>query len=82
MTIGHQQKKTVDSQTTKGHSSHQGGLRGHSIGEDYPISVMYEGIIGQGKWVVWNTLTNEVYGKYINCAIAHTKARYVKKGLL
>lgn len=63
----------------KGHSSMQGGLRGHSIGEDYPITVSYKGIIGEGHWYVWNALTGYVYAsEFTTSACAHAFARYKK----
>ena len=68
-------KATTD---TKGHSSVQGGLRGHSIGEDYPITVSYQGIIGKGHWKVWNVLTNENLAYTDTSKEAHQLATWFK----
>ena len=65
-------------ETTLGHSSTQGGLRGHSIGEDYPITVSYKGVIGKGHWLVWNVLTGQIIGQYRGCAVAHGMASWAK----
>ena len=45
----------MNSLTTKGHSAAQGGLRGHSIGDTYP-----ETVIGMGDgYAKYNLLTGE-----------------------
>ena len=59
---------------TLGHSSVQGGLRGHSIGPTYPITISYRGTMRRGAWYVWNTLTGEEYGDYKSASLAQAKA--------
>jgi len=47
--------ETVPVYETKGHSAQQGGLRGHSMGDTYPLIV-----IGKGKgYALMNLLTGE-----------------------
>ena len=65
-------------ENTLGHSSVQGGLRGHSIGQDYPITVSYKGIIGKGHWLVWNVLTGKEIGYYKQSTEAHSMARWTR----
>lgn len=40
---------------TKGHSNAQGGLRGHSLGDTYPIIPVWRG----GKYYAFNALSGE-----------------------
>jgi hypothetical protein len=45
---------------TIGHSAANPGLRGHSCGSNYPLTVIAKGIIGQGlHWLVLNCKTGE-----------------------
>lgn len=45
---------------TRGHSAANPGLRGHSCGSNYPLTVIAKGIIGQGlQWLVLNCKTGE-----------------------
>lgn len=64
---------------TKGHSNIHGGLRGHSIGSHYPITVTYVGKIGEGKWRVWDALTGEIEMNYHHdsCKMAHDFAEWI-----
>lgn len=58
---------------TKGHSAEHGGLRGHSIGEHYPLSVVGVGtdVPGVVLWQVENLLDGAVLTKPMSCAEAH-----------
>ena len=62
----------------RGHSEWQGGLRGHSIGDDYPFSVVGIGLDG---WRVQNLMTGEEFETYEGpgaCERAHDKAHELK----
>lgn len=43
--------------TVQAHDHQHGGLRGHSIGNIYPLSVYAVVRNGKTQWKVWNTLT-------------------------
>lgn len=47
--------KIIDGGQTSGHSARQGGLRGHSVGQLYPSSVIAIGHPHQ--WAAYNNLT-------------------------
>lgn len=68
----------VDGQPVLGHREDQGGLRGHSIGEDYPFSVVGRGLDG---WQVQNLLTGREYEVHTGpgaCEAAHEQAHKLK----
>lgn len=46
---------------TKGHAATQGGLRGHSIGETYPYSVMWQGGYETGRWCVFDCRNSNIH---------------------
>ena len=62
---------------TRGHSKAQGGLRGHSIGETYPITVSGKG----DKWIIWNALSGKVYAEGGDCKAVHELAREFSRRL-
>ncbi len=66
---------------TKGHSAVQGGLRGHSIGETYPIAVSYKGVPGHGYWYTWHALSGTEFGQHKSAALAHAEAVALKEAL-
>lgn len=66
---------------TTGHSAVQGGLRGHSIGETYPITISYRGLPDHGYWYVWNALNGDEFGEYKSAALAHAKAQVIKQAM-
>lgn len=68
----------VGGQPVLGHREDQGGLRGHSIGDDYPFSVVGIGLDG---WRVQNLLTGEEFETYEGpgaCERAHDRAHELK----
>lgn len=77
----------VGGEEVKGHSASQGGLRGHSIGEDYPWSVSAGFDGGVTTWTVVNHLTGETGGTHrglpenpAGCGAAHDEAHQRKLG--
>lgn len=63
--------------STSGHAASQPGLRGHSIGDTYPIRVVG---YGDNSWAV-ESPSGETLARYYgpgSCAMAHAKARQLK----
>lgn len=68
---------------TRGHAEGQGGLRGHSIGKDYPYickpQVILDGLqCERTVWRVFNVLTGEVCSHPTTCEHAHGIAAALK----
>lgn len=66
------------SSITKGHSSTEGGLRGHSVGESWPYRVVGK---GDGTWEVHRNGCGQVLVG-MTCRGAHRAAEQLAKGRL
>lgn len=75
---------------TKGHREDQPGLRGHSVGENYPFSVVCglrdEGGVCVTTWTVVNYITGQEFETYDGlpldgkgCENAHNRAGVLKR---
>lgn len=83
----------VDGQPVLGHREDNGGLRGHSVGENYPFSVIggfrTEGDVSVTTWTVVNYATGQEFETYDGlpldgkgCENAHNRAAVLKRQLL
>lgn len=64
------------SNETKGHLANNGGLRGHSVGDLYPLSVTWIGTYEHGGWRVADLRNGEVLpGEFSRAADAENEAR-------
>lgn len=62
---------------TQGHVGSQGGLRGHSVGETYPWSVVG---FGDDTWQATNLITGETMPRRLFCQTALWDADLASKG--
>ena len=60
---------------TRGHLSTSAGLRGHSVGELYPLVVSGR---GDGTWYVWNAETGKTLKSGLTIGEAYNEARRVR----
>lgn len=80
----------VSGQEVKGHREDNDGLRGHSVGENYPFSVVggfrVDGDVSVTTWTVVNYATGQEFETYYGlpfdgkgCENAHNRASVLKR---